>query len=552
MAFDEVSIVIRAKDLASRVFQKVGKAIEINTHNVRQLARGLTYMAVAAAGAVAAMMKMISRGSELLNVQRAFNNIAGGEGVEALQKLRNATQGLVTDYELMKNANQAVSLGAVDTIEGFAEMASLAQGLGRAFGITATEALEKFTVGLARMSKLRLDDLGIVIDVEKANQNYAKSLGISTAALSDNQKAIAFRSAAMAEANRIVSDLGTSGGNAADAVGRLVTAVKNTFDNVSLLIAQAPGVTAFFEAFAEGAQNMATMFTGTGEQIREAFEILGVIAWNGFAVGLNIGFKQFFTWVEKLGFGGIFQRIADVFESSMLEATENIKIALRELAVAADAVQAQMPSGGGGGAAGGGGGAGGGGLVDRLSQLMRRTPVIGNAALQGVGTARFSVAQSLDLQMINRRAAALDELSRAQDESANATEMMATTVINTFSQMAASVIANSKNIWSTIVGGAASIAGAAVGIANPAAGAAIAAGGGLLSGILSRGPAPVRVDSYGPTAINQQRDMVQPINFTAILRMDGTSDRVIQQRLYQLTRQDASPRILVPIVGGGA
>lgn len=116
---------------------------------------------------------------------------------QSIQKLREATQGLVSDVDLYQRANQAVLLGVpTDT---FNEAAAAAVKLGRAMGIDASAGLESLSLGLGRQSRLYLDNLGIIVSAEEAYQKFAATVNKNATDLTDAEKKAAFFAEALAK-----------------------------------------------------------------------------------------------------------------------------------------------------------------------------------------------------------------------------------------------------------------------------------------------------------------------------------------------------------------
>ena len=183
-------------------------------------------------GAGAAIGKFAERGTKVTNVAGAFEKKVGDLDA-ALMNMRTATRGLVSDYELMEQANLALTMGSVKNVTEFNTLAKTAQTLGRALGVDAAFALQSLNVGMARQSKLILDNLGLMIDVEKANRNYATALGMTVDKLTDAQKAEAFRVEVMSQAKQLTDGLGESTYTAGDAFRVMVTELKNTADGIA-------------------------------------------------------------------------------------------------------------------------------------------------------------------------------------------------------------------------------------------------------------------------------------------------------------------------------
>lgn len=266
---NEVSVIIRAKDFASKVVGKFQQTLKGITRTALNVGRMLFRLGAAGGAAVAAIGRLAQQGGEVVGVQRAFNRVMG-DGEQALRQLRNATRGLVSDYQLMKQANTAFSTGAARTTEEMENLFRLSQDLGRALGIDATTALEKATVAIARQSRLRADDLGIILSQTEANERYAEALGTTVDALTEAQKKEAFRAEFLRKGRELVDELGTSNVQGADAVNRLVTEMRNLTDAFKVMLAQSPAVMEFFEEWTAILQDL------SGERIEVDAVVAGV------------------------------------------------------------------------------------------------------------------------------------------------------------------------------------------------------------------------------------------------------------------------------------
>ena len=195
----------------------------------RGVALAAATIAAAVAGGTQALGAMAERGTQVTNVSRAFARVAGDQQV-ALAALTGTTRGLVTQYELMTQANTALTLGSARSVEQFGEMARVAQQLGRALGLDATFALNSLNIGIARQSRLVLDNLGLMVDTAEANAAYARTLNIQASALTAAQQKEAFRIAAMEQAREKVEALGGSVKTAGDSWAQLKVEIRDTID----------------------------------------------------------------------------------------------------------------------------------------------------------------------------------------------------------------------------------------------------------------------------------------------------------------------------------
>ncbi len=188
-------------------------------------------MAIGFAAANKAMdflKKSVTMSAEMEGVRRGFDNLAKSSGFSssAFNKLKTATDGTVASMELMKQANNAMLLGIADSEEQMANMFDIAQRLGQSLGVDTVSAVESLVTGLGRQSKLMLDNLGIMVDTNKAYADHAASLNKSTSELTDQERKQAFVNAAMSEANSLVGQLGDEQLTTKDAIAQVATATE--------------------------------------------------------------------------------------------------------------------------------------------------------------------------------------------------------------------------------------------------------------------------------------------------------------------------------------
>ena len=251
-----------ALDLDKKSYEEKLKGAETEAQRAKiKLERVFSRVAVAGAavGSIAAATNALGRlaeqGGRALTVQTAFNR-ATGDGAASLDLLRSATRGLVSDTELMTQANMALTLGSANSAEQFAQLATTAQELGRALGLDTAFALNSLNVGIARQSRLVLDNLGLIVSVEEANRKYADALGVTVAQLSDAEKKEAFRIEAMEQSRAKLEQLGPTALNAGDAFVQFRTEVSNTVDALGKVLAESTLVEFAFRRMADAARTL--------------------------------------------------------------------------------------------------------------------------------------------------------------------------------------------------------------------------------------------------------------------------------------------------------
>ncbi len=188
---------------------------------------GLGIGAITALGG--AIRDIAADGARLAPLQQSFERLQGGavRAQMAMADLRAATRGLVSDADLMQAANKSSLLGLDAMGIQFDEVATVALALGRAMGQDAAQSVDDLTTALARQSPMILDNLGIKMNLTEATESYARSLGKSTDALTDEERKRAFATAAMEAARAKVKELGSAELTAAENASRAATSVSS-------------------------------------------------------------------------------------------------------------------------------------------------------------------------------------------------------------------------------------------------------------------------------------------------------------------------------------
>ena len=248
------------KNLRIKVTTQGAKKASRDLGNVDKGLKGLGKSALKAGAAffagrsiISGLRASIELSAKFEGIEKGFNNLAKSTGftADAFKKFQDATDGTIGSVELMTQANNAMLLGITDSEDQMAEMFDIAQRLAQALGQDTRFGIESLVTGMGRQSKLMLDNLGIMIDVEKANEDYASALGVSASALTDQQKKQAFVNATMESARGLVGDLGDEQLTTNDAMnqaqasfGDLAIAIGTKLSPLVIAVAKDLGTTA--------------------------------------------------------------------------------------------------------------------------------------------------------------------------------------------------------------------------------------------------------------------------------------------------------------------
>ena len=239
---------IRAADRLDDTFRDLERTVEQSGDGFSNFQAGLVTLSSAVdlarqgfdliSGAFQSTFDQLDRAREIDGVANSFQRLQGSAALaqQTLNELRTATQGLVSDFELQKAANQAVLLGL--PTEGFDKLAAAAIRLGSATGRDAVGAINDLVEGVGKGSTELLDNLGVVVRADDAYRNYAETLGKTASQLDDTEKKLAFQAEALRKITEGAERVAEVQDDASSASQQLATAFSNLRDRVAQAVAE--------------------------------------------------------------------------------------------------------------------------------------------------------------------------------------------------------------------------------------------------------------------------------------------------------------------------
>lgn len=175
-------------------------------------------------GAAFAAATMQAAGAE--GISDSFYAMADGA---KLAELRTASMGRVLDVDLMKAYNQAtlaVSQSFADDLpDAMQYMGKIADATGQDVGYL----LSSYQTGIAKLSPMILDNLGIQVDLAKANQDYAVANGLAVDSLTKEQQQMALNAQVISMLEEKTSGMADTSGNAKVKLDQLRVMFGNLF-----------------------------------------------------------------------------------------------------------------------------------------------------------------------------------------------------------------------------------------------------------------------------------------------------------------------------------
>lgn len=225
---------------------KMGETVERTAHELNKMelqqkrgAGGFDLMGLAS-GKLMSVLGPAALGGTLVALAGWLGETAGAtlQYETALANLpytidaaRKSTHGLITDQALVSAAANASALKVANSADEFAGLADAVTKLAKP-GQDVSALLNEITGAIGRGSSESLNNVNVILTQAEAQARYATTLGVTVAALTDEQKATAFKVEglkaviAAADATKYAYD-----GNAA-AVVRLKVATVNAWDGI--------------------------------------------------------------------------------------------------------------------------------------------------------------------------------------------------------------------------------------------------------------------------------------------------------------------------------
>lgn len=201
---------------------------------------------------------------EIKQINRQFELMSQNAGVatDTLRRgLIDAAKGLVDDTDLMRAANRALtelSGGA----EKFPQLMEIARKSTAVFGGDAVQNFEAITHAIATGNTKGLKNIGITIDVDKAYEKYAKTLGGTASQLSEAGKQQAILNAVLEKGEKQTKNVVENIKPLTNAWQQLKVTVKETAEIFTLFFERTAGplLSSFFQKAAEGAKAWKILF----------------------------------------------------------------------------------------------------------------------------------------------------------------------------------------------------------------------------------------------------------------------------------------------------
>ena len=232
---NEIEILINATDNASKKFDAVSKKSQSLADSLKNVKK---YSWIATTALVGLWTVMVKQATDIEPVKNAFENLTDTvweSSEEMLKSLKKASKWAVSEYDLMLSANRALKLWVTQNTEDMTDLMKIARLYGQQMGQDVTQSFNDIVTWLGRWSPMILDNLWIIIDSEKAYEDYAKSIWKAKWELTKQEKTQALVNSTLIEWRKALEEFWEPAQTMAERFAEL----KNTFSDTATKIWEA-------------------------------------------------------------------------------------------------------------------------------------------------------------------------------------------------------------------------------------------------------------------------------------------------------------------------
>jgi hypothetical protein len=232
---------------------------------------------------VGGIVELGERGAAVADVSDSFSQLSASSGQTAsvmLGALRDGVQSTLSDFELMKASNGALSSGLVRNSDDMRALAAGAKLLADRTGGDTSEAFDTLTGAISSGRTTQLRQLGLFVDNEAAVKAYARSVSKSVDDLTAQERAQALSRATLEALKSQLQAAGPAALDFSDFIAQGKAQFNNFTDALGVGVAQSPVLRAALTAVGQAMTQSFGM-----EQATHVRTLTGVI--EQIAIGLT-------------------------------------------------------------------------------------------------------------------------------------------------------------------------------------------------------------------------------------------------------------------------
>jgi hypothetical protein len=210
----------------------------------------------AAIGGVAllggALFKLASDAAPIASIKKSFEDMTAsmeGGSKAVLAALKEQSAGMITNTDLMKSFNLATLLIGESFTKQLPDAMKFVGKVALATGEDMGFLMDSLVRGVGRLSPMILDNLGIVVNLAEAYEDWSKENGIAVSEMSKVEQQAAVMAQTMSKLEEKTANMPEVAGSAQQAFGSFGVMMKNFKDELGLAVL--PAVTDLMKTLSE-------------------------------------------------------------------------------------------------------------------------------------------------------------------------------------------------------------------------------------------------------------------------------------------------------------
>ena len=150
--------------------------------------------------AVSAAFRALSEAADTTNMIKGMDQLGAATGKSLgtiAKRLVETTDGAISFRDAIEATTKGAAAGLSST--QMSQLAEVAKKASQALGISMPDALSRLSRGISKLEPELLDELGLYTKIDKATQDYARTIGKTATSLTDYEKRQAFANAVLKE-----------------------------------------------------------------------------------------------------------------------------------------------------------------------------------------------------------------------------------------------------------------------------------------------------------------------------------------------------------------
>ena len=277
-----VEITVQATDKASKTLDNVSKSSK-KLEDALKSVKKYSWIAMTALAGV--WTYAVKQAVQLEPVKKSFDQLTASvwqNSKQMLSALKDASKGAVGEYDLMLSANRAMKLGVAENTEDMTDLMKISRLYGQQMWQDVTQSFNDIVAWLWRWSPKILDNIWIIIDSEKAYEDYAKTLWKSSKELTNAEKTQALVNATLVEWRKALEEYGEP----LPTMAERLQALKNSFQEMATRIGEAliPVLEKVLEKITPVIEKVSNRIAENPELASKILLIWTAVAWVTFAL----------------------------------------------------------------------------------------------------------------------------------------------------------------------------------------------------------------------------------------------------------------------------